>query len=236
MISKATFNISINSSIDYLKKIKLFKDIGPKERGKHSLEGKKISRSNKHTEIYKSIKEFLDYEIILFDDSFFQFSHEENKLRFVYIQNPRKRASKIDYLKKYLTDEFDSDFTEDDFDGLVNEEEYEQFLNEQEINTNLVYIRYDFDKSGYKPLLHSCSHIHIGLSENFRIPSSLILTPLQFVQFCSKQCYHEEFKEYYSNLSFINFVKEMQKFKTTCHKITDLLTWSKDEIHEIYLS
>jgi len=65
----------------------------------------------------------------------------------------------------------------------ISEDEFEQYLNEQDLNLKSHVIRYDFSRKGYNPLVHSCSHIHIGMNAQLRIPCSKILTPLRFITF-----------------------------------------------------
>jgi hypothetical protein len=235
MISESSYNISINESIKFLKEIKLFKDVGPKKGGDYSSEFKKASQKNKHIEIYNSIRENLDYEIVLIDDSFFQFSNDKNYLRFSYVQNPNYSYTKFDYLKIIFLDSELDGLTEDEMNALINENEFEQYINEQEINSNLVYIRYDFDENGYNPLLHSFSHIHIGLSENLRIPLSIVLTPLEFVLFSIKQCYYAEWKLYHESFTFEDFAMKRKNSKKLCPIITDSNIWTFDEHNELYI-
>lgn len=236
MIREATFKISIQTSIKLLKHINLFKGIGPKEFGEYSDEFKKVCRNNKHIEIYNTIRDNLDYEILLSDDSFFQFSYSPNYLRFSFIQNPRFNCSKYDYLKICFPDDDLNSLMENEIAGLIDENEYEQFLNEQEINSNLIYFRYDYDKTGYNPLLHACSHIHIGLNENLRIPSSIILTPLEFVIFAVKQCHYDVWKLYHENITIHNVEEKLFSSKKGCMQITDKSIWNPIEKNELYLS
>lgn len=235
MISNALFKISLNESIFLLQKLKLYKDKGPKDIGKYSKEFKNACRSNKHIEIYNSIRDNLDYEIVLKDDSFFQFSIDDNYLRMSYIENPNYRYSKREFLEILYPPNEVNELSDDDLDNLIDENEYEQFLNEQEINSNLVYIRYDYDEKGYKPLLHSYSHIHIGLKENFRIPTSLILTPMQFVCFCIKQVYHDIWSIYHNdNVENNVIVNKLASIKKQCIKIS-IHNWHPIEENELYI-
>lgn len=235
MINLATFNISIEKSIKLLKEINLFKGVGPKNTGLYSEEFRKVSRKNNHIEIYNVIRNNLDYEIVLFDDSFFQFSWDQNYLRFSFIENPSFRHTKNDYLNILFPEENFYELSEEEINEIINENEFEQFLNEQEINSNLIYIRYDFDKNGYKPLLHSCSHIHIGLRENLRIPSSIVLTPLEFVLFCIKQCYYDKYKLYHEKFEITKIVTKRNDSKRLCIEIREQAFWNPIEKNEIYI-
>lgn len=236
MINESTFNISIKDSIKLLKDVHLFKGVGPKNIGKYSEEFRKVCRNNKHIEIYNTIRDNLDYEIILSDESFFQFSYNTDYLRLSFIQNPSFKYTKYDYLKICFPDDDLSLLTETEIDGLINENEYEQFLIEQEINSNLIYVRYDYDKKGYNPLLHSCSHIHIGLNENLRIPMAIVLTPLEFVLFSIKQCYYDVWRLYHEKLTFPTVAKQLFDSKKICPIITDPAIWTPMEKHEIYIT
>ncbi|MCZ8215777.1 MAG: DUF2290 domain-containing protein [Cyclobacteriaceae bacterium] len=226
----------MDASITLLKEIKLYKGKGPKTIGKYSDDFKKVCRNNRHIEIYNTIRENLDYEILLIDDSFFQFSYDDNYLRFSFIENPNITYTKFEYLK-FVFPEYNLDeIPEEEIESLIDENEYEQFINEQEVNSNLIYIRYDYDKRGYRPLLHSCSHIHIGLNENFRIPSSIILTPLEFLMFCIKQRYFYVWKIFHEKFEPGDWLKKRSDSKKLCQVISDSSTWDKIEKNEIYIA
>lgn len=236
MISEAVFNISLKESIKLLKQVNLFKGVGPKNIGEYSDEFRKVCRNNRHIEMYNTIRDNLDYEIVLTDDSFFQLKIEKNYLRFSFIENPNFNYTKYDYLKiSYPEDDIYS-FSEEEISELIDENEFEQFLNEQEINSNLIYVRYDYDIKGHKPLLHSQSHLHIGLNENSRIPASIILTPQQFVTFCIKQSYYDIWKIHHESFDLIDISNQLFVIKNQCPKITDKKIWDDIEKNEIYIS
>lgn len=69
------------------------------------------------------------------------------------------------------------------------ENDYEQMLSEQGINSKVVYFRYDVDSVRYMPNIHSYAHLHIGISNDIRIPCASLLTPAAFVVFVIKQVY-----------------------------------------------
>lgn len=235
MISEGSFKSSFNKSLLLLKKMELFKSKGVKNMGEYSSEYLKICRTNKHTSIHKTALDNLDYEVILKDDSIFQISKDSDSLRFCFIQNPNFNFSKNDFVKYLYSEdgllEIDDD-TLSCFISEIDENEYEQFLNEQELNLHSTIIRYDYDKKGYKPLLHSCSHIHIGLNENLRIPCSIILTPLKFVVFCLKQIYYDKWSvEFNKNTNSVIYLKEV---KNECKKIKG--NWVKIEENQIYIT
>jgi hypothetical protein len=229
----AQFNISFKNSIELLKKLKLYKGLGNKTIGDYSEETKKLSKKNKYKEIYDLTLKNLDYEIILVDDSVFQFSF--TPIRYGFIQNPLEFVSKQNYLLElYSNDEF-LDFSDDELNLLldsINEDEYEQFLNEQEINKQANYIRYDATDSGYRPLIHSYSHIHIGMNENLRIPSSRIITPFCFVMFCIRNTYYDDWKD--AIVGIPDFQNMMNDCKLNCNQLIDTY-WGRNEELELYL-
>ena len=195
---------------------------------------KKVSRKNRHTDIYKVAIQNKDYEILLVDDSIFQFSIENYTLRYAFIQNPRLFINKEDFLTYLYTAEYLLSFTEDELVELqnsINEEDYEQYLNEQDLNLEAQIIRYDLDLNGYDPLIHSCSHIHIGLNTNLRIPCSKILTPLNFIFFSVKHTYYKEWKAGIYEESMQIQLKDSKRASLELPKSQ----WIEKETYEFYL-
>lgn len=232
-MNEGQFKISIKESIAFLRKMSLYKDNGKKTTGQCSTEIKKISKSNKHKEIYENAIKNFDYELLLFDDSIFQFSFANNVIRYAFIQNPYDYVSKEEYVTYILSTEELNEI--DDIDlyiEMINENEFEQFLNEQELNTLSNFIRYDASFKGYSPLIHSFSHLHIGLNSNLRIPLSITLTPLIFVKFCIKNTYYKKWKDAF--VLFDNFAKYIEKSKKACNAL-DHSKWSDIEKYELYI-
>ena len=236
MINEATFKISVGESLQLLKEINILKGKGNKNLGDHSTEFKKISRSNRHTDIYKTAILNSDYEILIFDDSIFQFGLNDGVLRYAFIQNPQVFLKKEDFISSiYGPDEL-LELSEEELVDLVNsvkEGEYEQFLDEQDINLESHILRYDLDLKGYRPLVHAYSHIHIGLNSNLRLPCSKILTPLQFVIFSIKHTYYSEWK----NAIFENETMEsfLHNSKRKCIDVPNS-HWIDKEKFELYLT
>jgi hypothetical protein len=234
MIGEVSIKQSIVSGIKILKSLKLYKGVGSKPLGSHSNEFKKISRKNRHIDIYKTAIEKNDYEILLSDDSIFQFTVDNNILRYAFIQNPNIFIHKDEFLTHLYTADDLLAFTESELIELQNsidEEEYEQYLNEQDINLEAHIIRYDLDLKGYDPLIHSYSHIHIGLNKNLRIPCSKVLTPLNFIFFSTKHTYYNEWKA-----GIVEEVLQNQLLasKKACLELPKL-KWVEKEKFELYL-
>lgn len=236
MMSPGKFNSSISEARKLLGELELFKDVGPHPIGTYSAEFKSICRSGHHIDTYNAIRDNLDYEFVLHDDSFFQFCAKDRYLRYCFIENPTFTCSKSEYLQKIFPEIEKEEIDENLVAELVKEEEYEQFLNESELNANLLYIRYDFDLKGYTPLLHSCSHIHIGMRESVRIPISKAITPLQFVVFCLKLAYPDHWKTYHVQRPDKEPIHEiLGSIKQQNLDLTDDL-WDEIESSELYLT
>jgi len=233
MINSVSLEYFIKEAIKLLKEIDLLKDSNIYEIGNHSEEFKKISRGNRHTEIYNCAIENLDYEILLKDDSIFQFSlNSSGVLRYCFIQNPSIFVDKFDYLREFYSPEELFTYPDEELLSTINEEEYEQFVDDQNLNLEANIFRYDLDSAGYSPLLHSYSHIHIGLNENTRLSCSKILTPLKFVIFSIKNTYYKEWKNALKLNEALN--QKIKESKDQCINLPKEF-WSNDETFELYI-
>ena len=229
---EAVFNISIDDAGQFLKKIGLFKSKKYLNRGKYSEETLFARKSKDFAQIYQTAIDNNDYELLLDDDSIFQFSKEGQKLRYAFIQSQFTYLSFYDFLLERF------DYTEIPQDEeLIEEykvsfaEEYEQRKNEQKINIGAMYIRYDVDTEGYCPNIHSYAHIHVGLTDDFRLPCSIILTPISFVYFVVKHVYISNWKSIINNNAIKN---DVLKFKEYCEIIPEKY-WKISEQNELYL-
>lgn len=232
-MTQGKFFSSINESVELLNKFKLFKSRGSKGNGIYSEEFLKLSKGNNIVETYKCAIKNGDYDILLKDDSIIQFQKNDDDLRYAYIQNPNVFIPKEEYLTLiYTTEELDEliDFS---IEELIDENEYEQFLNEQSLNSVSNYFRYDCSSAGYKPLVHSYSHFHIGMNENVRIPTSKIITPLKFTKFCIKNTYFDDWKAQFEINP--NFSNEVIKMKNDCQQLP-ANKWNLIENNDLHLT
>ncbi|MDQ0965989.1 hypothetical protein QFZ20_001392 [Flavobacterium sp. W4I14] len=99
-------------------------------------------------------------------------------------------------------------------------------------NSQSNYFRYDASSTGYSPLIHSFSHLHIGLNQNVRIPVSLLLTPLKFTKFSIKNTYFDQWKKY--ALGRVDLDKELGEIKKHCMKLSGT-QWNSIEENELYI-
>lgn len=141
-----------------------------------------------------------EYDILLSDDSLFQFEINLNKS----ITVDGKKV-KYDYYKYTFAQASERRLGFDEYmEGIdrsspdYNEELYrEMYENDSPLGENYspFYIRYDVDYKGYLPNSHSYAHMHLGFKEGYRMPVSLILTPKAFVCMVLKLVYSTQWKE-----------------------------------------
>lgn len=158
----------------------------------------KVSKQDNYKLMYDTAIEHYDYNIMLKDGSIFQFEIKENEdLRYAYIQAPYNYVSFEDFLLTFM-DENEIPKEESELMDLMStfENEYEQMLAEQGINGKVIYFRYDVDSVRYMPNIHSYAHLHIGISNDIRIPCASRLTPVSFVIFVVKQAYKACWEKY----------------------------------------
>lgn len=172
---------SKNTLINLLKEIDLLNEKNytiPEnsfEKNKFSKEFLSISQKGKYKEIYDCAMKNKDYDFILKGNAIMQFTIEKDskknivKLRYAFYKCP------------YL---------------ILGKNEIE---NTDIFLDNYVSIRYDYDFSEYKEIIHPISHIHIGNDNNLRIPIDKILEPLEFGLFVIKNIYLNEWNSLLEN-------------------------------------
>lgn len=148
-----------------------------------SKEFKKMARdSTSYKELYDVGTKYQDFNIMMEDNSFFQFTRtriqnkttglEDFDLRLVYYPNPYKfveyQENKLVVEKMYQNHE-------------ITLEEYQQFLSEEFFTSDIPLIRYDLSKSQYCENYHPTAHFHIGFHAENRWPVKRVLTPMAFM-------------------------------------------------------
>lgn len=231
MSSDTSYLLRLNEGKSLVEKCDLLKDAILKQNRNRSC----IKRNIKNIVEFKSyVDEILcrqEYDILLKDDSFFQFERnmrgDQVVYKYVFMQNPLIKISFDDYCKKYQIDLEYEDI--DCIKDIYNEDESEEVC--KMLNFPL-YIRYDVDDRGYIPNLHSYSHLHIGVSEDIRIPVSKILTPPAFVNLVIKMVYPSNWKHIIS--ASLNDSK-IYDFKRLCEKLPDKF-WNSCELRDVFLT
>lgn len=234
------FESSIQECKEFLLKIKILKAKGIKNINKDdvSQEFKTASQKASYLDIYQCAIRNFDYDFLLHDDSFFQFSFRGNSsefpsMRFAYFQNPYDYKSYKDFILElrdlgYINNETDEEI------GEIFWEDYQQYLSEQDINSSSVSIRYDVDLKNYSPLIHSVSHFHIGHRNDVRIPCDRVVTPLKFVIFVIKHAYYHVWKQLVESGSE-PLLNSLKNAKNKCTPLT-IDFWADNEKSELFIS
>lgn len=200
-MSEVSFNASVKEVQNFLKEIDLFKSSGVKVINKDDVSSdfKNASQKADYFKLYKVALSNFDYDILLKDDSIFQFSYKFNgiglpEIRYAFFQNPTNYKSYNDFLEVLRESGIIEDESNENVPDIF-EDDYQQFLTEQSINESAMCIRFDVDGGAYKPLIHSSAHFHIGHKNNVRIPCKIILSPLKFSIFIIKHVYYKVWKD-----------------------------------------
>lgn len=195
--SNGKFATSIYDSSVILKELQLLKGENLTWR-KASEEFKKVSKQDNYKVMYDTAINHFDYNLILNDGSIFQFEQDSNEdLRYAFIQAPYNYMPFEDFLMTFM-DANDIPNDTKDLDELkcTFENDYEQYLSEQGVNSKVIYFRYDVDSVRYMPNIHSYAHLHVGISNDIRIPCASKLAPVAFVVFVVKQAYKDYWEEF----------------------------------------
>lgn len=170
------------------------------DNSKYSKKFIEASKSSDYRHVYNTALENGDYDIILEDHSFFQFSFSKREgqlakgmIRFAFYETPKEVPSYDEYLEEIG---FSSLECQEEF-----MEEYEQYLDEQNFKKSVTPIRYDYDYDLHKKLIHSISHIHFGHSNEIRIPTKKVITPQLFTSLVLQNFYYRQWKEKINNCS-----------------------------------
>lgn len=235
------FEQSLDSVYPLLREMSLFGAKGYKKLNKDGVsdEFKRASYKGDYFSAYKAGISNFDYDFLLKDNSFFQFTLKDGNngnlpdARYAFFQNPQEYITYEQYIEYLRGKSIIENETNDEI-GLSFVDEYEQHLIEQQLNLSSTTIRYDVDEPGYIPLIHSVSHIHIGHINNVRIPCNRILSPMKFVLFVIKHVYYYEWKNAINNPSSI-LNRHLSNEKLACGGLNKSY-WQKEEEKELFLS
>lgn len=127
----------------------------------------------RYEDLYLTGLRFRDYNVLLSDYSFFQFSMSGNCWRLAYYPNPFFGASadamaEIGIHHEMLTE------------GIIDMDTFLQEISEMWAPKPPPLLRYDYDPSGYVELNHPSSHLHIGQHTENRWPLARVMTPEAF--------------------------------------------------------
>jgi hypothetical protein len=130
-------------------------------------------RSISYRELYDVGVNNQDFNLMIYDRSYFQFT--ENKMgediRLAYYPNPYQ-YSEYQHERKVASELLESD--------QLTEDEYEQLLAEGDFTCDIPMIRYDLSINQYCGKYHPAAHFHIGYHTENRWPVKRKLTPFAF--------------------------------------------------------
>lgn len=142
-----------------------------------------FSRNDNYETIYLSGLKNTDYNMMLRDISYLQFSiGDDDHVRYAYYPNPFLGSSEssireLDELRLYVQEE------------AISIEDYLAKVGELRNSQHAPLLRYENAPNQYREFNHPCSHFHIGHHDNNRWPIQRILTPAAFTMLVVRQFY-----------------------------------------------
>lgn len=226
-MNKGKFRAGMEEAHIFLKKLALVREKNVEmmrycESSKYSDELKKLSRKNDYRELYQYAIAYNQYDILLKDFSFLQFSfdNDSNVIRMAYFPSPDIVITYEEYLEQNISS--DNTAGTDDVElfrqNQWRREEYENYLESQEAWNPVTALRYDYSESEYNGLIHSVSHFHFGQNESIRVPMDKILTPYAFAVCVVSYYYYDVWKNGLS--SDEDFERKIITVKQKCGKVS----------------
>ena len=231
-----TFWSSMNESRGVLRDLGLLKDTNIHQNRPYTKGCLEVSKSNDYLKIFQYLSDERDYDLLLKDDSMLQMNLVDGQIRLLFIQQPLKSIEAEDYIYEFHSEDMHIEgVTVDDLLDIYREE-YETYLETLPLNKGAVYMRYDEDQKDYMPMIHSYTHLHIGLNNSIRIPFRCEVTPLAFVLFVLQQVYYDKWaKEFRKDDQSDNIILPYIKFKDYC-KVHENGHWSITEDSLFFIS
>ncbi len=193
-MNEAAFLMNVNECGKLLKKTGLLKkenyyNKGKASRKKYSDKTLIVRHKQEYYDIYRCAIENDDYDFLLLDGSFFQFSldieNSSENIRMAFYPS----VCKVQY-KDFLIEQLG--ISEEEV-GAEYVELYQQFIIEQEPNVVTAF-RYDYNAKLYKKFVHSSAHFHFGNKEDIRLPVNKKIRPVLFVKMAIEYYYYELWK------------------------------------------
>lgn len=197
---------SIEDAYQYLTTLELASDKTYKAKNllpsKYSKRYYNTFHEGDYTKTFIIASEENDYDIILNDGSFFQFTaRNDTDIHYSFFPRIERTLTYDEYFGKYAND--------DNVESI--DREYEYYLSTDREKTYPCPIRFDVAKSEYKEGTHAYAHLHIGIDTNIRIPFDKVIKPLSFVDFVVKNTYKQEWdKAYLYNEDFKELVEALK--------------------------
>lgn len=183
------FAQDIRKGMLLLAELDLLGQAGPQVSLSPSEFFKKTSlRAVSYREVYDAAIKNQDFNIMLHDHSFFQFSeiNPHRSIRLAYYPNPYQFIE-FKNLKREALEMVASD--------SITQDEYEQLLAESHFTCDIPLIRYDLSLDQYCQMYHPAAHFHIGFQAENRWPAKRVLTPFVFTLKILKHYYSDIWKQ-----------------------------------------
>lgn len=183
------FAENIRSAMHLLADLKILNQAGPQYSLAPSDSFKKASlRAVRYREVYDAAIKNQDFNIMLHDHAFFQFSEIKAGLsiRLAYYPNPYQfieyKNLKVEALEMLASE-------------AISQDEYDQLLTEAYFTCDIPLIRYDLDLDNHCDMYHPAAHFHIGFHAENRWPARRALSPLAFTLKVLKHYYNDVWRE-----------------------------------------
>jgi len=214
MNAETSFRIGYSKAKSLLKKVDMLLEEnttrGVPPNVSFSKEFIQVSREQNYSQIYTTARRNRDYQILLSDESFFQFSlnlasdGKSAVARYAYYETP------FDLAEVRALDNLHFGISTNWWETELLEDQLRSNLEEKRFFTP---IRYDFDLGLFKAELHPASHLHIGFANEIRIPVSKVLSPLAFTCFVLRHIYRPIWKD---NRHLNEVTQAYNDIKSTC--------------------
>jgi hypothetical protein len=138
-----------------------------------------------YEEVFRTGLQERDYNFLLSDYSFLQFTHmgqRDGGVRYLFCPNPYEFISLAAFVEKFV----DAIPEEDDPTEL-----YSQFLSEQPTRFSAPAVRFEVDLESYREAAHPSAHFHFGAHASNRWPAATEFTPLVFGLNIAKMFYND---------------------------------------------
>jgi hypothetical protein len=189
-MSPGQYRASYDEAVNLIRMVGLDKNI---QNGNKPTSNKfDTTRKEKdYLAVYEAAINNNDFNMLLKDDSLLQFkyfnSSEGLEISYSYYEFPLDFPSYDLYLENQG---LCYDIVGEEYRSI-----YEYELQSAPVKRTPTPIRYDYDLLRYKAGVHAVSHIHIGHSNNVRIPSNIIISPKLFIFFILKHAYYSLWKK-----------------------------------------
>ena len=217
---------SIKKCIEISAEFGLLLQCGPAHSLSASDEFKKATRRVAYyRELYDIGTKNQDFNLMLSDHSFFQFSEQNGQeLRFAYYPNP---YSFVEYEneKKAASELLN--------DGDISDAEFEQLVSECNFTCDIPLIRYDYSPSQYCKKYHPTAHFHIGFRSENRWPVKRAITPVVFFLKILSHYYHETWKKA-EDSDETNILEKIYRLETNNCEVLSAEFFSSEESQKLH--